>query len=127
MGAGNKPLLGGLLCVYLQLYCGEALFPIRRSAAICCIAASSSLSERRPKSTRVKTSLPSAGSVGLRAEASVAQDLFRLDGKTAFVSGARGHLGAAMAETLAAAGAHVIVNGRDPAALEDFAQRLRAG
>jgi NAD(P)-dependent dehydrogenase (short-subunit alcohol dehydrogenase family) len=32
-----------------------------------------------------------------------------------------------MAISLAAAGAHVIVNGRDPAALKDFAHRLRAG
>ena len=56
----------------------------------------------------------------------MAQNLFRLDGRTAFVSGARGHLGAAMAETLAAAGAHVIVNGRDASQLETFAARLRA-
>ena len=34
----------------------------------------------------------------------MAQDLFRLDGKTAFVSGSRGHLGAAMARALAEAG-----------------------
>lgn len=53
-------------------------------------------------------------------------DLFRLDGKTAFVSGARGHLGAAMAAALAEAGAHVIVNGRDEPALNQFAQSLRA-
>src|SRR3954468_8774337 len=56
----------------------------------------------------------------------MAQSLFRLDGRTAFVSGARGHLGAAMAEALAEAGAHVIVNGRDGAALEDFAKDVRA-
>ncbi len=55
----------------------------------------------------------------------MAQDIFRLDGKTAFVSGARGHLGAAMAKALAEAGAHVIVNGRDETALGDFAQSLR--
>ena len=51
----------------------------------------------------------------------MAQDIFRLDGKTAFVSGSRGHLGAAMTRALAGAGAHVIVNGRDAAALEAFA------
>jgi NAD(P)-dependent dehydrogenase (short-subunit alcohol dehydrogenase family) len=54
----------------------------------------------------------------------MAQDLFRLDGKTAFVSGARGHLGSAMARALAQAGAHVIVNGRDREALKQFAAGL---
>lgn len=54
------------------------------------------------------------------------QDLFRLDGKTAFVSGSRGHLGAAMTRALCAAGAHVIVNGRDAAALDGFAAGLKA-
>ena len=43
----------------------------------------------------------------------MAQNLFRLDGKIAFVSGSRGHLGQAMARALAGAGAHVLVNGRD--------------
>jgi NAD(P)-dependent dehydrogenase (short-subunit alcohol dehydrogenase family) len=52
--------------------------------------------------------------------------IFRLDGKTAFVSAARGHLGQAMSRALGAAGAHVIVNGRDSAALEGFAAALRA-
>jgi NAD(P)-dependent dehydrogenase (short-subunit alcohol dehydrogenase family) len=56
----------------------------------------------------------------------MAQDLFRLDGKTAFVSGSRGHLGAAMVRALGGAGAHVIVNGRDGAALESFAGALRS-
>ena len=56
----------------------------------------------------------------------MARDSFRLDGKTAFVSGSRGHLGQAMAGALADAGAHVLVNGRDAAALEAFAQSLRA-
>jgi NAD(P)-dependent dehydrogenase (short-subunit alcohol dehydrogenase family) len=56
----------------------------------------------------------------------MAQDLFRLDGKTAFVSGSRGHLGAAMTRALCAAGAHVIVNGRDAAALDSFAADLKA-
>lgn len=52
------------------------------------------------------------------------QNLFRLDGKIAFVSGSRGHLGAAMARALAEAGAHVIVNGRDGEALKQFAAGL---
>lgn len=51
---------------------------------------------------------------------------FRLDGRVAFVSGSRGHLGAAMTRALCAAGAHVIVNGRDRAALADFAAALTA-
>jgi len=51
--------------------------------------------------------------------------MFRLDGKTAFVSAARGHLGQAMCRALGGAGAHVIVNGRDAAALAAFAEALR--
>src|SRR3977135_3570484 len=54
------------------------------------------------------------------------RDAFRLDGKTAFVSGSRGHLGAAMSRALAGAGAHVIVNGRDAGALDTFARPLRS-
>ncbi|HKQ10577.1 MAG TPA: SDR family NAD(P)-dependent oxidoreductase, partial [Rhizomicrobium sp.] len=56
----------------------------------------------------------------------MAQNIFRLDGKTAFVSGSRGHLGAAMSRALAGAGAHVIVNGRDAAALDAFAGTMRS-
>jgi gluconate 5-dehydrogenase len=52
--------------------------------------------------------------------------MFRLDGKTAFVSAARGHLGQAMTRALAGAGAHVIVNGRDAQALSGYVQDLRA-
>lgn len=55
----------------------------------------------------------------------MAQNLFRLDGKTAFVSASRGHLGAAMVQALCAAGAHVILNGRDDAALAHFESGLR--
>ena len=51
--------------------------------------------------------------------------LFRLDGRTAFVSAARGHLGAAMTRALAEAGAHVIVNGRDDVQLAVFERQLR--
>ena len=39
-------------------------------------------------------------------------DLFKLDGKTALVTGATGHLGRSMAAALAQAGAHVLVNSR---------------
>jgi NAD(P)-dependent dehydrogenase (short-subunit alcohol dehydrogenase family) len=52
--------------------------------------------------------------------------LFRLDGKIAFISAARGHLGQAMCRALGQAGAHVIANGRDAAALADFTAGLRA-
>jgi len=51
---------------------------------------------------------------------------FRLDGRTAFVSGAAGHLGRAMTLVLAEAGAHVIVNGRDESRLKDFEGELKA-
>jgi len=50
---------------------------------------------------------------------------FRLDGKTAFVSGSRGHLGAAMTRALGQAGAHVILNGRDDSALGTFEAQLK--
>jgi NAD(P)-dependent dehydrogenase (short-subunit alcohol dehydrogenase family) len=52
--------------------------------------------------------------------------LFRLDGKTAFISAARGHLGQAMCRALGGAGAHLLVNGRDEDALNTFAADLRA-
>jgi len=52
--------------------------------------------------------------------------LFRLDGKTAFISAARGHLGQAMCRALGSAGARLVVNGRDGAALERFAAQLGA-
>lgn len=55
----------------------------------------------------------------------MAQNLFRLDGKTAFVSASRGHLGTAMTQALCAAGAHVIINGRDDAALARLESSLR--
>jgi NAD(P)-dependent dehydrogenase (short-subunit alcohol dehydrogenase family) len=53
-----------------------------------------------------------------------AQAMFRLDGRVAFVSGAPGHLGAAMTRALACAGAHVIVNARDDSKLMDFEATL---
>jgi len=53
------------------------------------------------------------------------QNLFRLDGRVAFVSGAGGHLGQAMVQALGEAGAHLIVNGRDPGRLAILEQQLR--
>ncbi len=52
-------------------------------------------------------------------------DLFRLDGRVALVTGASRGLGLAMAEALAMQGAHVLLNGRDPATLEGEVERLR--
>lgn len=51
--------------------------------------------------------------------------MFRLDGKIALISAARGHLGQAMARALGHAGAHVIINGRDGEKLARFAEELR--
>jgi NAD(P)-dependent dehydrogenase (short-subunit alcohol dehydrogenase family) len=52
--------------------------------------------------------------------------LFQLEGKIAFISAARGHLGQAMCRALGQAGAHLVVNGRDGAALEAFTAALQA-
>jgi len=54
-----------------------------------------------------------------------ASELLKLNGKTAFVTGASGGLGAHFAETLAEAGAKVIVGARREAALADVAARIR--
>ncbi len=54
------------------------------------------------------------------------QKLFRLDGRTAFISAARGHLGRAMSQALGEAGAHLIINGRDDAALAVYERELRS-
>ena len=41
------------------------------------------------------------------------KNIFSLDGRNAFISGAYGHLGESMSEALAEAGAHVYLNGRN--------------
>ncbi len=51
-------------------------------------------------------------------------DLFRLDGRIAFISGAAGHLGREMAFALGQAGAALIVNGRNESRLQAFKSEL---
>ena len=51
-------------------------------------------------------------------------DLFRLDGRVAFISGAAGHLGSEMTWALGQAGAQVILNGRNSTRLSAFANKL---
>lgn len=53
-------------------------------------------------------------------------DLFSLDGKIVLVTGASRGLGRAMASAMAEAGAHVVLNGRDRAALDAAANSMRA-
>ncbi len=52
-------------------------------------------------------------------------DLFKLGGRTALITGSSQGIGYALAEGLAAAGASIILNGRDTAKLDRAAQKLR--
>jgi NAD(P)-dependent dehydrogenase (short-subunit alcohol dehydrogenase family) len=52
--------------------------------------------------------------------------MFSLEGKTVLITGATGHLGRSIALALASAGAHVLVNARDVAAVATFATELTA-
>jgi NAD(P)-dependent dehydrogenase (short-subunit alcohol dehydrogenase family) len=51
---------------------------------------------------------------------------FRLDGRVALITGAAGHLGHFMSQALAAAGAHVVLNGRKREPLEKLAGEIMA-
>ncbi len=53
--------------------------------------------------------------------------LFDLTGRTALVTGGRGHLGRSISEALAEAGARVVVTSRDGDEAEEFAGRLEGG
>jgi NAD(P)-dependent dehydrogenase (short-subunit alcohol dehydrogenase family) len=59
-----------------------------------------------------------------RAMSTSPSELFSLSGRTAFLSGAGGHLGTAIATALAEAGAHVILNGRTEAPLRELESSL---
>ncbi|MEO8753875.1 MAG: glucose 1-dehydrogenase [Casimicrobiaceae bacterium] len=53
-------------------------------------------------------------------------NLFDLSGRRALVTGASRGIGYAIATALAAAGAHIVINGRDSTTLNESAERLRA-
>jgi NAD(P)-dependent dehydrogenase (short-subunit alcohol dehydrogenase family) len=59
--------------------------------------------------------------------ASAPPDPFRLDGKTALVTGAGRGIGRAVSLALATAGAELVLNSRTPAQLEEVAQEIRRG
>ena len=49
----------------------------------------------------------------------------RLDGRTALITGSTSGIGAAIADTLAAAGAHVVVSGRNPTRGAEVTARIK--
>jgi len=54
-----------------------------------------------------------------------AVDKFRLNGRVCLLTGATGHLGPFMAEALASAGAHVVLNARNRDKVEELVSRLQ--
>jgi gluconate 5-dehydrogenase len=62
-----------------------------------------------------------------KQEEALLSDLFSLDGQVALVTGSSRGLGFAIAEALAAHGAHVALNGRDAATLAPKVEALRQG
>jgi len=60
------------------------------------------------------------------ADSTAPQFLLRLDGRRILVTGATGHLGAAISRAIAAAGGVVVLAGRTPATLDALAHSLRA-
>jgi len=59
-----------------------------------------------------------------RVKSTPALDLFRLDSRIAFITGAAGHLGRSMAKGLAEVGMHVILAGRNEEKLRTLADEL---
>lgn len=53
------------------------------------------------------------------------ENIFSLDGRKAFISGAYGHLGESMSEVLAEAGAHVYLNGRNLKKLKKICKKFK--
>ena len=68
--------------------------------------------------------LPSGPCAKLRARLGLAR--FSLDGRIVLVTGASQGLGFAIARAMAACGARVVLNGRDPARLAQAADRILA-
>lgn len=63
----------------------------------------------------------------MSTDSATVSSLFSLSGKVAFISGAGGHLGAAMSTALALAGARVFLNGRNLERLDAVKDRITSG
>jgi len=59
-----------------------------------------------------------------KIQAQKADQIFMLDGKVALVTGAAGHLGQSIVKALCETGAHVILNGRTAAKIEQLAEKM---
>ena len=62
----------------------------------------------------------------MRLRQTATPNLFCLEGRIAFITGAGGYLGKDMAEALCEAGAYVIVNGRTSGRIKELAEALQA-